>query len=182
MGIRSRTKFGHLNKKIQKTCMDPKHRKKNVIKNRMTCIVIYTTARIIHLLPHFPYTWAKTTAGSDQHGFLRGIICTEPGRWARPAPPRWLWHLFNTGPSVFTLPDKGPVCRLGPPRPLGYTDSAANTFLDGISPMSNGCQKLLILQALFSSPRGQHSSLSDSIQPVIAYNKLQIADWWPQLI
>lgn len=105
-----------------------------VEKTSVTCIVIYTTAGTMHLLssPIFPTPDPQATAGSDQHGFLRGIICMEPGRWARPAPPRWLWHLFNAGPSVFTLPDKGPVLRLGPPRPLAYTDNAATHSLTGL--------------------------------------------------
>lgn len=80
---------------IQRNNTRGTHRSKTKEKRRwlntsVTCIVIYTSTRLIRFLssPTLPPPEPQATAGSDQHGFLRGIICTEPGRWARPAPPR----------------------------------------------------------------------------------------------
>lgn len=130
------------------------------LKTWFTCVVIYTTAWTIPLLPHFPYTWATGPSWPTQ--FLRGIICMEPGRGLGLLHPHWLWHLFNAGPSVFTRSDKSSVCRPRPGWPLACTDSTATHSLTGFALWVMAVRKMLIFQALFSSPRGEHSSLGNT--------------------
>ena len=94
--------------------------------------------------------------------------------------PEWLWHLFNAEPCVFTLPDKSPVCRPGLRQPLACADSTATHSLTGLAPMSNGCQKMLIFQTLFSSPRGKHSSSGNTLW--LHKTSHEIMDCWSLLI
>lgn len=103
------------------------------------------TTQLHWLLPHTCYTWAAGHSWAPAMRVSTGIISRSlAGGGVSLLRPRWLWHLFNTDPSVFTLPDKKPVCRPRPLRPLACTDSALTHSLTGLALMSNGCQKTLL--------------------------------------
>ena len=86
-------------------------------KTSVTCVAIYTPAWTMTLLllprPHLSHRpqLGRTNMVSERD-YLHGSWQGGSARSARSA-PRWLWHLFNAGRSVFTLPDKSPMCRTG---------------------------------------------------------------------
>lgn len=99
--------------------------------------------------PRLISTWAQdrglssTVFGEDyQHEAQAGGL-----------PLHSLWHFCNAEPAVFTWPDKGQDhCHPSPALIV------LHTFLDRISTISHGCQKMLIFRALFCS-------LKESIHP-----------------
>lgn len=84
-------------------------------------IIVYTDLRCnLHYClnntsppPTFPTPEPQATAGSDQHSFWEGLSAWRLAGGLGPLRPHWLWHLFNAGPSVFTLPDKRQCAGLG---------------------------------------------------------------------
>lgn len=105
-------------------------------------------------LPAGPPPEPAATAGSDHCSFGEHLSAWKLAGGPLPAPPPWTVTL-NAGLSVFTLPDKSQSTGHGNPQAA----LIATHSLTGLTPLSNGCQKMLISWAPSSSLRGEHSTL-----------------------